>query len=97
LINFKRAPNQAPKSVLYKKIMETVEDSKITIAGVDGDTITVNLSAPSGAFTGNCSRMPANGLNTFDFANNGGVLSHIHLGHEVKQLSLGRPRRNSIG
>jgi hypothetical protein len=43
-----------------------------------------------------CTRMPANGLCTFDFHNNLGVLSHIHVGHTVKLLSIGRPRRNSI-
>ena len=107
LINFKRAPDQVlsenpaiaylePSSQLYQKIMETGDDSKITIADVTGDTITVNVSAPSGAFTGNCSRKPANGLSTFDFVNQNGMLSRIHVGHEVKLLSLGRPRRNSI-
>lgn len=43
-----------------------------------------------------CTRMSANGLCTFDFHNNLGVLSHIHVGHTVKLLTIGRPRRNSI-
>ena len=107
LINFKRAPDQVLSenpaiayldmaSTLYDKIMSTSDDKKITIANVEGDTVTVKVDAANGPFTGNCTRKPANGLCTFDFHNNNGVLSHIHVGHEVKQLSIGRPRRNSI-
>jgi len=108
LINFKRAPDQVlssnpsiafldPNSLLLKVIMETPDDGDITIASVEGDRIFVNVNrGPIEPVVAECSRKPVNGLVTFDFVNNNGVLSHIHVGHTVKLLSLGRPRRKSI-
>ena len=108
LINFKRAPSQVlsenpsiayldPTSHLHRVIMETPDDKDIRIADVNGDRIVVGVTrGPMEPFYGECSRMPANGLCTFDFKNDNGLLSHIHVGHVVKLLSLGRPRRNSV-
>ncbi len=108
LINFKRAPNQVlasnpsiaylePKGLLHKLIMETPDDRDITVISAEGDKIFVKVNrGPMEPYVGECSRTPANGLSTFDFVNRDGVLSHIHVGHEVKLLSLGRPRRKSI-
>jgi hypothetical protein len=82
----------------YKVIMETPNDDDITIAGVNGDKILVNVNrGPMEPITAECTRKPANGLSTFDFVNNNGVLRDIHVGHEVKLLSLGKPRRKTIG
>ena len=110
LINFKRAPNQVvtenpsiayldPKGALHGIIMEVPSDRDcdITIAGVDGDRIVVHiLRGVMEPFVGECSRKPANGLCTFDFRNDNGVLSKIHVGHVVKLLTIGKPRRNSV-
>ncbi len=108
LINFKRAPNQVlsenpsiayldPTSHLHRVIMETPNDDDIRIADVSGDRIFVSVTrGPMEPFIGECSRKPANGLSTFDFRNDNGLLSHIHVGHVVKLLSLGRPRRHSV-
>lgn len=108
LVNFKRAPHQVlsenpaiayldPGGLLYKVIMATPDDRKITIADVGGDRIFVRVNRdPLEPVVAECSRKPANGLCTFDFHNNDGILSHIHVGHVVKLLSLGRPRRNSV-
>lgn len=103
LVNFKRAPSQVltgNPSICYleddgelnKIIMKTPKDRDITIAGVEGDRIIVSVNrAGQKPFVGEASRKPANGLVTFDFVNNDGMLSHIHVGHGVKLLSLGRP------
>lgn len=108
LVNFKRAPDQVlsenpsiayldPNGGLYNAIMATPRDSDITIADVNGDRIFVSVKrGPIEPLVAEASRKPANGLCTFDFANNNGVLTHIHVGHVVKLLSLGRPRRKSI-
>lgn len=108
LINFKRAPQQVlasnpsiaylePQSLLMKLIMETPDDDDISVISAEGDKIFVKVKrGPMEPFVGECSRMPENGLATFDFVNREGVLSHIHVGHQVKLLSVGRPRRKSI-
>lgn len=108
LINFKRAPKQVltgnpciaylkPNSGLLQAIMLETDDSKITIVSVSGDSIVVKVSrGPMEPFVGEASRVPANGLATFDFVNENGVLSHIHVGHEVKLLQTGRPRRHTV-
>jgi hypothetical protein len=108
LVNFKRAPNQVlssnpsiayldPKGLLCKVIMETPHDEDITIASAEGDRIFVMVNrGPIEPYLGECSRKPENGLCTFDFDNENGVLTHIHVGHVVKLLQMGRPRRKSI-
>jgi hypothetical protein len=108
LINFRRAPNQvlsgnpsicyiAPDSHLFDAVYENYRPGAITIASVTGDRILVRVErGPIEPFFGEATRVPANGLSTFDFVNQNGVLSHVHFGHEVKLLSLGRPRRKSV-
>ena len=102
-VNKDRAPDQVntgspaiayldPKSNLYKAIKAQRDDRKIMIEDVVGDTIRVKVigvSAVAGAdpFIGDCCRLPANGYHTFDFVNNNGVLSRIHIGHELMQLT----------
>jgi hypothetical protein len=80
-----------PNSGLSPAIMQQGDDRKITVTDVVGDTISVRVEGvPQGGRTdGTCSRVPANGLCTFDFVNNDGALSHIHVGHKVKSLSPG--------
>ncbi len=103
-VNLKRAPDQVlsenpsiayldPNSELYRKIMSTPNDDYITVSDVIGDDIIICVHP---GFVGACSRKPVETFFTFDFVNNGGVLSHIHVGHGVKRLSLGRPRRGSV-
>jgi hypothetical protein len=104
-VNFKRAPNQVksenpaiayldPNEELYRRIMKTPNDAYITISEVNGDLISICVHP---GFVGTCSRKPQEKLVTFDFVNKNGVLSHIHVGHEVKRLKLGRPRRGTVG
>jgi hypothetical protein len=73
-----------PRSQLLDLIMKTGDDNQIKIASVVLDTIYINVSGT----TLPANRRPANGLVTFDAVNNNGDLSHIHVGHEVCNLSL---------
>lgn len=80
-----------PTSGLYLAAMRQADDSKITVVAVVGDTIHIRVDGvPHGGNTiGPCSRVPENGLVPFDFVNNAGVLSHIHIGHPVHNVSAG--------
>ena len=79
------------RSALADALMEQGDDSQVTIMAVVGDAIHVLVNdVPAGGHTiGICHRVPANGMVTFDFTNNNGVLSHIHVGHAVKNLVHG--------
>ena len=103
-VNLKRAPAQVlsenpsiaylnPNEELFRKIMSTPKDEYITVSEVVGDNIVICVHP---GFVGACSRKPVETYYTFDFSNRNGVLSHIHVGHGVKRLKLGRPRRGSI-
>jgi hypothetical protein len=107
-VNFKRAPAQvcaSNPSICYLDrqgesiIMKTPDDQNIRIDDVVADEITVGVrDAKTGAWSSfKCSRKPREGLSTFDFKNDKGVLTAIHVGHEVRQLTVGLPRRKSIG
>jgi len=69
-------------SKLHDQIMHTGDDSLITIVGVHLDIIEVNANG----FRGIAQRKPQEGLTTFDFVNNNGALSHIHIGHQVYDI-----------
>ncbi len=92
-VNLLRAPAQVntgnpsicyldPKSQLYTRIMRTLDDSKIKIESAVLNIISVNADGLIGA----AFRKPETDLVTFDFVNNNGVLSHIHVGHKVYRL-----------
>ena len=68
--------------------MQTLKDSDITNNNVIGDQIYVELPG----YIGIATRMPADGLCTFDFTNTDGELTHIHVGHALTRLSFGPPR-----
>jgi hypothetical protein len=72
-----------PNSLLYELIMRTPDD-RIKIADVVHDDIFVNADGT----TLPARRIPAEGLITFDFDNNNGDLSHIHVGHAVLNLTI---------
>lgn len=104
-VNFKRAPNQVlsenpaiayldPNEELYRRIMKQPKDEYITVSDVVDDVIMICVHP---GFVGACYRVPKETYLTFDFHNKEGVLSHIHVGHGVKDLKHGRPRRASIG
>ena len=104
-VNLRRAPSQVraespaiaylnSNDKLFSIIMNQTDDSKIKIDNVVNDTITVSVEVGSNLFIGTCSRKPANGLVTFDFVNEDGNLSLIHVGHEVKMLRLGHAKVN---
>ena len=106
-INLRRAPGQVcsenpaiayldENSKLYEAIMAERDDSMIEIVSVNGDDIVVYVRSPTAPVFGKCSRKPANGLITFDFRNNNGALSNIHVGHQVTRLTFGRPRSKSM-
>lgn len=78
-------------SPLKTAIFRQRDDRQITIMAVVGDAIHVKVNGvPGGSHTiGAASRAPQNGLLTFDFTNNNGVLTHIHVGHAVKNVSPG--------
>ena len=103
-VNLKRAPAQVlsenpsiaylnPNEELYRKIMNTPKDEYITVSDVYGDNIVICVHP---GFVGTCSRKPVETYYTFDFVNKYGVLSDIHVGHGVKRLSHGKPRRGSM-
>ena len=92
-ININRASNQVntgnpsicyliPNSKLYDRIMHTTDDSKITIENVILDSIIVNADN----FKGLALRKPQKGFVPFDFVNNGGTLTSIHVGHEIHEF-----------
>lgn len=95
-INRIRAPDQVnfdearavcylqPGSPSYADIMSEGDDTKITVYTVLGESIV--FKAP-GRFV-NATRTPATGWCVFDCFNNNGVLSHIHVGHAVINLTL---------
>lgn len=100
-VNTTRAPNQVntsnpsiayldPNSELYRRIMKERDDSKITVKEVieEKDVAMIELTG----FVAACSLKPIETYNTFDFVNNDGVLSNIHVGHAVKDLTLGTPK-----
>lgn len=93
-INIQRAPSQVntgnpsvcylvTNSELYKKIMLTPDDSKITIEKVYNDFIIVNANG----YKGLSFRKPQLGYTPFDFVNNDGTLSYIHVGHEIYKIT----------
>jgi len=69
-------------SALHDQIMHTGDDRLITIEGVHLDIIEVNANGLKGL----AQRKPQEGLTTFDFVNNNGALSHIHVGHQVYDI-----------
>lgn len=74
-------------SNLLKEIMHEPDDAMITIAAVTGDRIYVSIKrGPIEPLVCECARKPSNGLIPFDFNNKEGVLSHIHVGHEIHSL-----------
>jgi len=73
--------------------MSRANDAYITVSEVKGDNIVICVHP---GFIGCCTRKAAETLATFDFVNRNGVLSHIHVGHGVKRLKLGRLRRGSV-
>lgn len=84
---------------LYKAIMGQAKDENITVEAVAGDTIRIRVRNYDGKgryYIGTAQRIPANGLTTFDFANDDGVLSHVHVGHEVKNLVAGKPSEEDL-
>jgi hypothetical protein len=95
-VNQVRAPNQVhfdearavcylqPGSPSYDDIMSEGDDTKITIHSVLGESIV--LKTP-GRFV-NATRTPATGWFVFDCFNNDGVLSRIHVGHAIINLTL---------
>ena len=93
-VNAQRAPNQVqtgnpnicyldPNGETYRRVMQTRNDSDITIANVQGDDITVVVQT----FVGNAFRRPRLLFCPFDFVNNDGTLTHIHIGHPVCGLA----------
>ena len=105
-INLVRAPAQIlignpsicyidSNQLIYGAIMNQGDDSKIKIVSVNGNVIYVKVegvAGPNGNYMiGECSRIPANGYFTFDFDNDDGSLSHVHIGHGVINLIPGRP------
>jgi len=91
-VNTNRAPNQlntgnpnicyvAMDSELYTRIMRipSDRDDLITIKNVILDSIIVNADA----FNGLAFRKPQIGFCPFDFVNDNGTLSLVHVGHQI--------------
>ncbi len=74
-------------------------DHKITVDSVIGDRIRVRVADQpnaGGNYIGEASRVPGNGMLTFDFKNDNGVLSKVHVGHAVKNLIPGKPDQGQM-
>lgn len=71
-----------PGSQLLRLIMRTLDDNQVKIDSVAGDSIWVQV----GRVVREASRRPQVGLATFDFVNNNGDLSGIHVGHQIDKL-----------
>jgi hypothetical protein len=54
-----------------------------------GDYINFSVATGGHHVMGHCFRIPAVGQFTFDFDNDAGTLTHLHCGHEVKNLTDG--------
>lgn len=86
-----------PTSNLYRAVMGQGDDSMIKILNVDGDSIAVKVSgieSQAGGRTvnyvvGQARRVPCNGWCPFDFRNNDGALSYVHIGHAVRNIMPG--------
>ena len=96
-VNTHRAPDQVntsnpsiayldPNSELYRRVMAQGDDRKITVKNVINDVALIEVY-PS--YIGYCSLKPVETYCTFDFVNDDGVLSDIHVGHAVKKLTVG--------
>ncbi len=90
-----------PDGDLHDAIMSTPygSDHKITIGSVVGDMIRVRVADQpnaGGNYVGEASRVPGNGLATFDFVNTNGALTGVHVGHQVKNLIPGRPDQGQM-
>ncbi len=110
-VNLIRAPDQVlhdnpsicyieENSDIYDAVMQQGDDTKITISSVNGNVIIVKVSdvqGPNGNYVlGSCSRIPVNGLCTFDFNNNNGVLTGVHVGHAIMNINHGRPNPRAV-
>jgi hypothetical protein len=80
-----------PSSLLDTAVHYQGDDDLITVVNVLRDFIEIKVEDyPQGSSTiGIAFRVARNGLRTFDFGNNDGVLSHVHVGHIVKNLAAG--------
>lgn len=77
-----------PNGEMYRRVMAERDDRKITVKNVINDVALIEVHP---GYVGYCSLKPVETYNTFDFVNNDGVLTHVHVGHAVKKLKVGAP------